>query len=247
MIGVPEPFVDVATSGSLLTDARLGLVYWWRNRTLRGLGFSLAVVNLAAGMTTIVIPLAVVDVLGAGAVAVGLIFALSGIAGMASALLFGRVDTRGREWPMLVIPMALSAGAVALILPAVGAFGLEVGLAAGLLFLGAHAIAIGLLQGPLDIALFTVRQRRTDPAWMGRAFAVSMGINFLGFPVGAAAAGAIAAVSLPAAVLLGVAACLIGSALAWALVPRRDPGETPAPATVPATVPVGPQGDGRAR
>jgi hypothetical protein len=153
------------------------------------------------------------------------VFALSGIAGMVSALVFGRMDTRGRERTMIVIPMALSAGAVALILPAVGAGGIEVGLGAGLLFLAAHALAIGLLQGPLDVALFTVRQRRTDPAWMGRAFAVSMGINFMGFPVGAAAAGAIAAVSLPAAVGMGIGACLIGTVLAARMIPRHDPDE----------------------
>src|SRR5437764_15089756 len=29
----------------------------------------------------------------------------------------------------------------------------------------------GFLNGPLDIALFTLRQRRTDPGWIGPAFA----------------------------------------------------------------------------
>ena len=140
---------------------------------------------------------------------------------MVSVLVFGRLDTRGREWPMIVVPIFLSAGAVALILPAVGAGGVEVGLGAGLAFLAAHSLAIGLLQGPLDIALFTVRQRRTDPAWMGRAFAVSMAVNFMGFPIGAAAAGLIATVSLPAAVGLGVVACLVGGVLAAAMIPRR--------------------------
>jgi predicted MFS family arabinose efflux permease len=227
MVRVPEPHIETATTGRLLADAWLGLRYWWTNRTLRGLGFSIAVVNLAAGMTTIVIPLAVIEVLGAGEAAVGLVFAVSGVAGMVSALLFGRVDTRGREWTMLVVPLALSAGAVALILPAVGGLGIEVGVAAGLAFLFAHALAIGLLQGPLDVALFTVRQRRTDPAWMGRAFAVSMGINFVGFPIGAAVAGVVAAVSLPAAVWLGVVACLVGSGLAAAMIPRRAPDAPP--------------------
>jgi MFS family permease len=221
MIRVPEPHVATASTGRLLHDAWQGLRYFWNNATLRGLGFSLSIVNLAAGMTTIVIPLVVIDVLGAGQAAVGLVFALAGIAGMASVFVFGRVDTRGRERPMIVIPMLLSAGAVALILPAAGAGGIEVGLAAGLAFLAAHSITIGLLQGPLDIALFTVRQRRTDPAWMGRAFAVSMAVNFVGFPIGAAAAGAIAAVSLPAAVGLGVIACLVGGTLAAVMIPRR--------------------------
>jgi hypothetical protein len=110
---------------------------------------------------------------------------------------------------------------VALILPAVGAGGIEVGLVAGMVFLAAHSVTVGLLQGPLDIALFTVRQRRTDPAWMGRAFAVSMAVNFVGFPIGAAAAGAIATISLPAAVALGVVACLAGGVAAAVMVPRH--------------------------
>jgi MFS family permease len=221
MIRVPEPHVATAMTGRLLRDAWQGLLYFWNNRTLRGLGFSLSVVNLAAGMTTIVIPLVVIDVLGAGQAAVGLVFALAGVAGMVSATVFGRVDTRGRERTMIVVPMFLSAGAVALILPATGAGGIEVGLTAALAFLAAHALTIGLLQGPLDIALFTVRQRRTDPAWMGRAFAVSMAVNYMGYPIGAAAAGAIAAVSLPAAVGLGIVACLVGGTLAAIMVPRR--------------------------
>jgi len=221
MVRVPEPHVETVTTGRLLADAWQGLVYWWRNRTLRGLGLSLSIVNLASGMTTIVIPLAVVNALGAGEAVVGLVFAVAGVAGMFSVLVFGRLDTRGREWPMIVIPIFLSAGAVALILPAVGAGGVEVGLGAGLAFLGAHSLTIGLLQGPLDIALFTVRQRRTDPAWMGRAFAVSMAVNFMGFPIGAAAAGLIATVSLPAAVGLGVVACLVGGVLAAVMIPRR--------------------------
>jgi MFS family permease len=221
MIRVPEPFVETVTTGRLLSDAWQGVLYFWNNRTLRGLGLSLSIVNLAAGMTTIVIPLVVIEVLGAGQAAVGLVFALAGLAGMVSVLAFGRVDTRGRERRMIVIPMFLSAGAVALILPAAGAGGVEVGLGAGLAFLAAHSLTIGLLQGPLDIALFTVRQRRTDPAWMGRAFAVSMAVNFMGFPIGAAAAGAIATVSLPAAVGLGVVACLVGGTLAAIMVPRR--------------------------
>ena len=221
MIRVPEPFVETVTTGRLLSDAWQGVLYFWNNRTLRGLGLSLSIVNLAAGMTTIVIPLVVIEVLGAGQAAVGLVFALAGLAGMVSVLVFGQVDTRGRERTMIVVPMFLSAGAVALILPAAGAGGVEVGLGAGLAFLAAHSLTIGLLQGPLDIALFTVRQRRTDPAWMGRAFAVSMAVNFMGFPIGAAAAGAIATVSLPAAVGLGVVACLVGGTLAAVMVPRR--------------------------
>ncbi|MCU0506357.1 MAG: hypothetical protein MUE82_11430 [Chloroflexi bacterium] len=93
---------------------------------------------------------------------------------------------------------------------------------AGLLPVALCMIAGGLLNGPLDIAMFTVRQRRTDPAWMGRAFAVSMSINFAGFPIGASIAGTIAAASIDAAVWLGIVASFIGAGLAFLLVPAHD-------------------------
>ena len=70
--------------------------------------------------------------------------------------------------------------------------------------------ATGLLNGPLDIAMFTLRQRRTDPAWMGRAFTVSMNLNFSGFPI-----------------LFGVAANALGVLLGYVLIPRGDDEEAP--------------------
>ena len=73
-------------------------------RTLRGLGISVSVLNLAGGMTTIVVPLLVLRQLGANEALVGILFAISGVSGMVSALVFGRIDTRGREWVMLVVP-----------------------------------------------------------------------------------------------------------------------------------------------
>jgi hypothetical protein len=75
----------------------------------------------------------------------------------------------------------------------------------------------------MDIALFTVRQRRTDPAWMGRAFAVSMATNFMGFPIGAAIGGTLAVISLPGAVVVGVAMILLAVVLGALTIPRRDP------------------------
>jgi hypothetical protein len=58
---------------------------------------------------------------------------------------------------------------------------------------------------------------------MGRAFAVSMAFNFMGFPVGAAIAGALVTVSLAATIWVGVAACLLAAILAAVLIPRHEP------------------------
>ena len=153
---------------------------------------------------------------------------------MISALVFGRRDTRGRELPMLVDPDAPDGPRPwRCMLPATGAFG-PIEPAVGLALVITSMFIFGLLNGPLDIALFTVRQRRTDPAWMGRAFAVSMAFNFMGYPFGAIIAGALATDSLPAAVILGVITCVLGGAIAQWMVPSSAPdlaGADASPAT----------------
>lgn len=222
LVRLPEPEQETASTGRLLADAWAGVRYAWANPTIRGLGFSLSVLNLGWGMMTIVIPLVVLRVLGYSEAVVGFVFAASGVSGMISAILFGRLDTRGREWRMLVIPMALMAPLIALLLPAAGVLG-PIAPAMGLAILVVMMFLFGLLNGSMDIALFTVRQRRTDPAWMGRAFAVSMAFNFMGFPIGAAIAGVLVTVSLAAAISVGVVACLAGAGLAAVLVPMREP------------------------
>jgi hypothetical protein len=51
------------------------------------------------------------------------------------------------------------------------------GLAFGLLL-------VGLMSGPIDVGVLTLRQRRTDPADLGRVPAVSMSLNMAGWPIG---------------------------------------------------------------
>lgn len=220
MIGAPDPRTETVSTGRLLPDAWAGLRYFWRNRTLRGLGFAITVLNLSGGAGSILIPLIVLERLHAGEAAVGAVFAVSGLTGMASALLFGRMDTRGKEWQLLVWPLLGVAPSVALLLAAAAAGDTISGL---VLVALSHGL-VGLLAGPFDIALFTIRQRRTDPAWTGRAFAVSMAFNFLGFPIGAALAGLVASVSLELAIVFSVAACVLSLLFAATLVPREDDG-----------------------
>jgi hypothetical protein len=97
----------------------------------------------------------------------------------------------------------------------------------GVALIGAAQLLVGLVNGPFDVALFTVRQRRTDPSWLGRAFAISMGFNYAGFPIGAALSGVIAANSLGGAVALGIGACVAGGIFAAVLVPANDPATEP--------------------
>ena len=107
LVGSPDPHTDTTTSGHLLRDAWDGALYTCRSPTLRGLGISIAVLNLAGGTTAIVLPLIVFDRRHGSELLVGLLFAVSGVFGCVAALASGRLDTRGTEWRLLVVPMAL--------------------------------------------------------------------------------------------------------------------------------------------
>ena len=219
MIGAPDPRTAVASSGNLMRDAWLGLVYTWHNKTLRALAVSLSTMNLSGGVIQIVVPLMILNRLGMGQDMVGYMFGLSGAFGVVSAFAFGRIRTDGRERPMIVLPSFLFVGTAAILL-----------WPAGLLPIVVCMAVSGLANGPLDIALFTLRQRRTDPAWMGRAFTVSMNLNFSGFPIGAAIAGVLVTYSIEGAIVFGVVANLAGAVLGYALIPRADDPDPGGPA-----------------
>src|SRR5436190_2509923 len=140
--GSPEPASQLATPGPLLVEARQGLIYTWRNPTLRALGFSISILNLASGISNIVVPLIVLERLRLGETMVGLVFAVQGLTGVISAVGFGRMNSNGRERRMLAAPMALSAVTVGILL-----------LNSNLVVLILSMALIGVLQGPLDIAL----------------------------------------------------------------------------------------------
>ena len=220
LIGVPDPPSPTESTGNLMRDAWDGLVYTWRNPTLRGLGFAISAVNLTNGMTAIVLPLIVLTRFGLNETVVGLVFASSGLSGMISALLFGRMDTRGREWAMLLWPTLTLVPIMGILLLAAGQSEF---VPLGIALLVLESLLIGTLAGPMDVALFTVRQRRTDTAWMGRAFSVSMAFNYLGVPIGAAVAGILAEQSIELAILiLGVGGALAAAAATAFLIPRSD-------------------------
>ncbi len=212
VFGVPDPEAETASSGSLLRDAWDGVRYAWSNRTIRALGFTVTTLNIAGGIGTIAIPLIVLNRLGLSTEAVGLIYAFQGVVGLVAGLFAGRIDTRGRERQLIVWPMLGFALGTALLLPS-----------AGLLPVLAAMAVTGLVNGPMDVAMFTVRQRRTDPAWMGRAFAVSMSFNFAGFPIGSVIGGILAAQSIELAIAVSVVACIAACLLAGWLVPATGP------------------------
>ncbi|HYV23342.1 MAG TPA: MFS transporter [Candidatus Bathyarchaeia archaeon] len=196
--------------GGLLSDAWAGLLYTWRNKTLRGLGISVSTANIANGLFYIGLPVFVLSRLGGGAAEVGQLFALMGVTAAVSVLFVGRVGTEGRERPFLAGAMVLTGIGYGAVL-----------FSPNLLLAALVMAVIGLATGPFDVVLFTLRQRRTDPAWLGRAFAVSMSLNFIGFPVGSAIGGAVAPISLELAFLGALALTMVAAVLAFALIPKE--------------------------
>ncbi|MFO1538933.1 MAG: MFS transporter [Chloroflexota bacterium] len=224
--GVREPRTEDASTGDLVRDAWLGLRYVLGNPTLRGLAAGIGSLNACVGILSIVIPLLVLRRLDGGEALVGIAFAVAGVTGIVSGFAFGRIDTQRRGWLILWVGPLCIAPAVALLLVTAGVEQ-TVGIACVFVAMAWY----GLVAGPHDVTMFTMRQTRTDRAWFGRAFAISMAMNYVGTPIGAALAGFLAERSLDTAILAGVVACGV-SALALALlVPRTAraaPGTRPA-------------------
>jgi len=64
-----------------------------------------------------------------------------------------------------------------------------------------------------------MRQRRTDPAWFGRAFAISMSLNWMGSPIGSAVAGPLIGAGLGIALVAGAGAAFAAALAAALMIP----------------------------
>jgi MFS family permease len=215
---VPEPPSVRTARTPLVAGALDGLRYVVRHPTLRGMAVSVSLRNIGSGVLMVGLPALVLHRLHGSPPVVGGLFAVLGLAGVLTGMLSGWASTAGRERNLLAGGIGGTAVGLAVVAsaPAVGQV------------LAGMAL-IGLATGPLDVSLFSLRQRRTDAAVQGRAFAVSMALNYLGLPVGAALAGPLVAWSAPAALGLAAAVTATAAALGLLLVPERagPAGEAP--------------------
>ena len=210
MLTVPEPRSSADRTTPLLRAALAGLRYVVRNRSLRGLALGLSVGNLGYGGLVVLVPVLVSQRMHGGAGTVGALWALQGAGAAVAGLVMGRLGTERRERSLLVGGLGM----------AVVGFGMLLVPLPALLIAG--MLVFGLSFGPVDVAIFSLRQRRTDPAWFGRAFAVSMALNFAGMPLGAAVSGPLVAHTTSGALAVGAAMCTASMLLILLLVPRVD-------------------------
>jgi MFS family permease len=208
LAGTPEPEATGAGESALVVAAREAFVYVLRHPTLRGLALGISTANLGHGIFIVALPVLVFERVHGDAALVGQLWALIGLVGAASGLLIGRLGSEGRERALMAAAMLIGGAAMA-----------ALAVTASPPVIVAVVALLGLTFGPLDIALFSLRQRRTDPAWFGRAFAVSMHLNYAGVPVGSAISGPLIGVSLTAALAAGAVFSLIAAALTLLTIP----------------------------
>lgn len=213
MADLEEPAAPARNAG-VLVEAWAGLTHVLvRNRTLRGVALVVSLMNIGLGTLLVAVPVMVFQRLHGSPAFVGELWAIYGLASVPSALLFGRVNTEGRE--RLVMTSCAFAASLGLSLLA---FASSPWMAA------AAMLIAGLANGPFDVSMFSLRQRRTDPAWFGRAFAVSMGVNWAGQPVGSAISGPLIHLGLSVAFLAASAFVMLGAALTGLVVPSERAG-----------------------
>src|SRR2546421_412825 len=214
LVGVHEPIARVDSRGSLIGDARAALLYVVRHASLRGLAVTLFLANLGFGVIPVGLPVLVLRHLHGSAANVGQIFAVVGLAGLAAGLLIGRVNTEGRE-------RLLIAGCIAIQVPTL----VPLAFTNSWVMVFAIALIAGATGSIINVGIFALRQCRTDPAWFGRAFAVSMSLNFAGVPIGSALSGPLLEQSIALPLLLGAGITAVGAGGALVLVPKYTQAE----------------------
>jgi len=214
LLGVHEPVARADSAGSLLGDAWAGLLYVIRHPSLRGLAITLFLCNLGFGVIPVGVPVLVLRQLHGSAATVGQVFAVFGLAGLVTGLLIGRINTEGKERLLIAGCIAIQVVTLALL-----AFANTLAMVFVLSAINGGAEAV------VNVGLFALRQRRTDPSWFGRAFAVSMSLNFAGIPIGSALSGPLLEHSLALPLLLGAAISAVAVVAAFGLIPARAPAE----------------------
>ena len=207
---IRRPPLRPPRTARLLRQAAEGIVQVARQPTLRGLAVAYSFYQVTWGILVVAVPVQagrMFEASDAGVVA-GLLWTCSGVAGGLGALVAGRLRTARRERLVVACGMLLTALAT---WPIAGELGLA-GLVTGLILIGAVA-------GPVDVGVLTLRQRRTDPALLGRVLAVSISVNLAGIPIGTAMAGMILPWSVSATFVIAGMASGVAAIAAMLLIP----------------------------
>ena len=205
----PSP-VSLRERKPVVHEAIDGVIHVLSDASLRGLAISYALYMVSMGILTVAVPAIVVRQAGSEGMTVGGLWALSGVAAAAGALAIGHLRTDSRERLVMTVGMIASAAAIWPVAASFGLAGLAIGLA-----------GVGFFSGPIDVGLLSLRQRRTDPARLGRVLAVSISLNSSGFPLGSALGGFLIVRSTGLTFVVAAATSIVAAIAAYTLIPKR--------------------------
>ena len=212
LFGFREPGSRTESPESLLRSSLAGLRYVLNHRTLRGIAASLTLLNIGAGIAVVAVPVLVLRDLHSSSATVGILLAFQGIGGVIAGFAFGRLDTSRRSRQLVMATIVVTGLGTAVI-----------AVAPSLALVAAGILLVGLAQGPMDVTLFSLRQRVTGPKWYGRAIAISMSLNFAGFPVGSGLSGVFVGVGPRFALAAAAAMAFGGAGIAALMLPGTAP------------------------
>ena len=217
MLRLPEPQLD-RPPRPVLSEAWAGLKYVvLRNASLRGIALQVSLLNIGFGLLVVALPVMIFQRLHGSAALTGELWSIYGFASVPSALIAGRFDSEGSERLVMGVCTLVMALGVAMLIVADNAW-----------VAAAAMLLAGLANGPFDVSMFSMRQRRTDPAWYGRAFAVSMGLNWAGQPIGSALSGPLIHLGLTLTFLVSTALVTAAAVLVPWVIPAEEAGTIPA-------------------
>jgi predicted MFS family arabinose efflux permease len=199
-----------SSSAPFMTDVAAGVAYVVRHPSLRALALSYSLYMMTWGILLVAVPIVISDAVGSTADAdlmVGLTWAAAGVSGAFGAALMGLL--RGRERQTIGLGIAATAIVIYPFSTVFGLYGLITAI-----------VIVGFLSGPVDVALLTLRQRRTEPEWLGRVLTVSMGLNLSGLPIGSAVGGWLVTHSSTGSLIFAAVVSVVSAVSAFLMIPR---------------------------
>ncbi len=199
-----------AVQATIRADLMEGLRFLWRQPIVRALAAVLFVFTLADGGTYGLLPVYALEGLGIGKGLVGLLYAASGIGGIAAAFSVTRVSARFGICAMMIGGFGLTG-----LLTVALAFALGLSMALPLFMARAFCVEIVI------ITVISLRQRLIPDHLQGRVNIVARALSMSGFPLSSLLAGAGIDLIGVRPVYAGLSVFIFASAAFGLLVPRR--------------------------
>jgi MFS family permease len=211
----PRPAQTAAPSSTSIWE---GARYLFADRRLRVLLAVVSSLALLQGMEGGVLVLLATKEWGIKPAAYGVFLAVGAAGNLLGSVVAARLVARFGSAPTLIAAAGISGAGYLLMAPATG-----------WVLAGGAFVIVGLAVGAGSVIAITLRQRMTPPDLMGRVGGAWRGITWGAAPVGALAAGGLAAfggLRLPI-LLAGILQCVVALVLARPLLQRIGSGQGP--------------------